>query len=145
MTFDDDKVPSTVDEAIDMMVAAMEPAEREAFAALDGADVHHGFGTNVRNTWSLWEQDTPLQRDFIKRFGLFGHADDISAIIIASARAKLVGGDVLAEQQRLTNRFKRHWASMGLDPLTGERVRDMPNVWRLHIDPKTGEVIPDKA
>ena len=133
MTFDEDKVPSTVDEAIDMLVATMEPVERDAFTALDGADVHHGLGTHVRNTWSFWEQGTPLQQDFIKRFGLFGHADDMSAIIIASAQVKIAGGDVALEQQRLAERFRQHWSRMGLNPLTGERVTDMDKEVRITL------------
>lgn len=124
MIFDEDKVPATVDEAIDMLVATMTVEEKDDFVGVDGAKIHHGFGTHVRNTWSFWEQGTPLQQDFINRFGLFGHADDMSAIIIASAQVKIAGGDVALEQKRLVERFKHHWTMMGLNPLTGERVKN---------------------
>ena len=131
MTFDEDRVPATVDEAIDMLVSTMNTEEKDAFTGVGGATIHHGLGTHVRNTWSFWEQGTPLQQDFIKRFGLFGHADDMSTIIIASAQVKIAGGNVALEQQRLAERFRQHWTRMGLNPLTGEHVRDMDKEVRI--------------
>lgn len=122
MNFNEDRVPSTVDEAIDMLIATMTDKEKDGFTGVDSSVIHHGFGTYVRNMWSLWETDTPLQRDFIQRFGLFGHADDISSIIISSAQAKIDGRDVVKIQQQLVECIKKHWTTLGLDHRTGRRI-----------------------
>ncbi len=139
MTFDEDKVPSTVDEAIDMLVATMNDKEKTDFINVDGATMHHTLGTFIRDAWSLWEQNTPLQRDFINRFGLFGHADDMSAIFIASAKAKISGEDISTEQSRLIFRFKNHWSLFGLDPFTGVCISTRPVGFTIYVDPNTGE------
>lgn len=126
LKFNEDFVPSTVDEAIKALVDGLDSKDRDFIEKHDSAEVHFGFGMSMRNNWSLWEQDTPLSLDFQKRFKLFGHGDDLSGIILQGVWSTVQGENVDEILNETAERFRQHWNDCGVDPLTGEQVSDPP-------------------
>lgn len=116
MNLDLDRVPSTLGEAVDILEAGLEPAEREEIRAgrLEAISAHHTIGRWMRNAWSLWDGNTPLCRWFSEAFEL-GHPDDISGIVLEALVKRVRGGpqdwtfaDKVAE-------LKAHWRSLNCD------------------------------
>jgi hypothetical protein len=92
---DPDRVPTTLDEALEMLERRMSNEDREFLENSDEnptAQMHHKFGMSLRNDWSLWEKDMPLVRWFNER-GIT-HADDMSAIILTSIWRRVRGVDL---------------------------------------------------
>ena len=71
---DPDSVPSSIEAAARQLSASMSKDN----------DDHFGTSLTIRNQWSLWEADSPLQRDAAARYGI-AHADDISGLSVAWA------------------------------------------------------------
>lgn len=119
MNINPDTVPSTFPEAVDALFAALDPSDR-AVLAKPGvpAMVHMSVGRALRGLWSLWDRETPIALDFKSRFKLFGHGDDISAILIESIHARSMGLTFLPIMS--ARRCRAHWASYLLDPYTGQ-------------------------
>lgn len=95
--------------------------ESEVKHIRDGAAMmHHGFGTNMRNSWQLWEKTSPLHLHYRKKYGL-GHADDMSGLILGDFVARMNGQpfDLAAEILY----YKNHWLKQGIDPETLEPVK----------------------
>lgn len=109
MNLDEDKVPSTLDEAVEMIVAALQPDELEYIRQSPEQKVmglaHHGVGRYIRNGWSLWEKDTPLSLWFAQQ-GIT-HGDDKSGIIITSVIRHIRGEPRDLEGQ--VRRYQEHW------------------------------------
>lgn len=123
-----DKVPATLDEAVQMLYDALEPADLAVFRNTEPGNLHHGFGRFLRNHWSLWD-DTPVTRDIKQRFGIFGHGDDISAILLHMLWEKVKGRKGTAPWlenehtvEALVEKFKVHWRKYGVDPATGKKL-----------------------
>lgn len=80
--------PRTVDEAVERITSTMEPADRKKLLAMKREDVimyHHGWGTGIRNSFGLWQTESPLRDDCAKRKGMTDnkiHPDDCSMIIM---------------------------------------------------------------
>ena len=74
----------------------------------------------IRNNWSLWDRETPLSLDFQKRFGLFGHGDDISGLLM-HCLWRQVRGEAWNDQEKATE-FAEHWKKYKTDPKTGEAL-----------------------
>lgn len=124
MKLNEDHVPATIDEAIDHIFQSLTEQDRKDIAANPHPSaVHFTLGGHLRNSWSLWEAGTPLVQDFRQRFGLHGHGDDISGMILESVYARVQGRDVAAAQEALAARCRAHWIAHGIDPATGERVQ----------------------
>ena len=97
MIIDEDKVPSTMEEAVATLIVGFSDADRLAVRALDSpAAMHFGLGMSMRNTWSFWE-DTPLRRDCIAKWKI-AHGDDLSGLMLAWVYAQL-------REERSTRRF----------------------------------------
>lgn len=60
MKTDLDKVPKTLDDAVEMLIAALEPADRAHLDEHGIEGAHFGLGMGLRNGWSLWEPSAPL-------------------------------------------------------------------------------------
>lgn len=111
--------PTTLEQAIDAVFNSLDAAEIE-FIKTEGTDsVHHGFGTALRNGWSLWDDNAPLTQHFRKRFEL-GHADDMSGLILAGVEARVKGETY--EPFFDVERYKAFWRDGGVDPLTHEEL-----------------------
>ena len=82
------KRPKTIDEAAELVLAAMTRAQKEELRALRQTDLisaHFGLGMWVRNDLDLWNPANPLRAEP----GCFGHADEVSARIIERMWEKL--------------------------------------------------------
>lgn len=113
MRLDPDKVPSTVEAAVQGVVDALDENEKtviRSFADLSSATCHHGTGRFVRNNWSLWEPDSPLKRDAVEKYGI-AHADDISGLIFEWAFARVRGEEF--DPVAYCERFHEHWRRYG--------------------------------
>lgn len=113
----EEKIPVDLTEAVAILESWMTEADKEKIRNSDPACYHHGFGTNVRNKWHLWERNTPLVQWFISTYGI-AHADDISGIMMNSLWAKV--RNEYYDPRIDVQRYKEHWARMGYDPLKEE-------------------------
>lgn len=113
-------IPATLEAAVDTIVSSIDEDTRAFILnpANNAGAAHMGGGMAMRNQWGLWH-DSVLAQHFKTRFGL-GHADDMSAIILEAAFAKVreQPHDVDAQVER----YKSHWRRMGVDPLSQEQV-----------------------
>lgn len=116
-----EKIPQTINEAIDVIVSSLEKDDIDFIKSNDSASVHFTFGRALRNNWKLWAEESPIKNDFKKRFHLFGHADDISSIILIGVWAKVEGKDVDISLEQKANEFDAYWLNTGIDSYTGER------------------------
>lgn len=123
MKINQDFVPSTVNEAIDYLYNNLSDEDKKFIKSEDNsACVHFTIGMDIRNDFSLWEENTPISLDFQKRFGLFGHGDDLSGIILDGVWAK-VNNKTNDEIDKILNqsadKFKKHWINLGINPVNG--------------------------
>lgn len=118
-----DRVPKNLDDAINLIVSNLSQEEKDYILKKDdpfyGYTMHMGFGMWLRNNWSLWDRETVLVKWFIDTYGI-GHADDISGLINSGVEAVLAGKVFNVEEQ--VSRYKTHWKTFGVDPITGEKV-----------------------
>lgn len=87
------KHPNNLDEAIAILTEeySKKPEQLKAFRDAESSGIfHHGFGTFIRNSWHLWEQETPIVKWFKKTYRI-EHGDDISSIILDSWYCDLNG------------------------------------------------------
>lgn len=117
-----DKIPTTIPEAIKYLYSELPPESIEFAKNNDSASIHHTAGRALRNDWNLWNKESPLNKDFCERYGLFGHGDDISGIIYCGLWAKIRGEDMNEAIKKEVEVYKNHWTEMGLDPKTGEET-----------------------
>lgn len=81
--------------------------------------LHHSLMMGVRNTWLLWEKESPIVQDAIRRYGV-SHGDDVSGLIQEGLLARLDGREV--DLAAKAAGYREHWRRQGVDPLTGEKV-----------------------
>lgn len=108
MKLNEDMLPSNLDEAVLLLVAALEPDEmeeamRSAMNKFDGE--HHFLGRALRNKWNFWE-DSPIVRWFIATHRIC-HADDISGIVLEAFAAKLNGEPY--DPAPTVEKYHKHW------------------------------------
>lgn len=120
MPFDADKVPSNLDQAVEMMLAAIPEEDRERLKSVDPVEFHHSSGRWFRNNWSLWDKETVLVQWFIRELKI-GHADDISGTLMSAVWAKLRGEPFDAVEH--VKKYHAHWAAYGVDPITGQKIK----------------------
>lgn len=103
-----DKVPFTVIEALQMFLAALTDEEKSALKEIEENQIaifHHTLGEDIRNNWSMWEENTPLVNSF-KQIGIT-HADDMSGIILVSAWRQLNKKAIKLQEQVKT--YQEYW------------------------------------
>ena len=122
MKFNEDFVPSTVLEAIDCLYSDITDADRESMLKNSPASVHHFMGQYLRNNWSFWEDDTPFKRDMVNTYGLWGHGDDCSGLVLDGLWAKVKGLNVTETLQKTADSYRTHWKKMGLHPESGTEI-----------------------
>tara|TARA_R100001143_G_C3357381_1_gene133297 strand:- start:2283 stop:2654 length:372 start_codon:yes stop_codon:yes gene_type:complete len=119
MKLDLDKVPSTVEAAVDAVTSALEPEEIDYIRRSDKPSLlHQSIGMYLRNEWSLWDDDSPLKRDAVEKFGI-GHADDISGLILEWAHARVKRNDDF-DPRKHCQKYIDHWKRLGVNPATGK-------------------------
>ena len=81
--------PKTLDEAVDYMIAALGPGEKELIRTTDETDLgefHYGLGTGIREVFDLWHGN----KELLKSCGSKAlHPDDASKVIIEALWRRL--------------------------------------------------------
>jgi hypothetical protein len=111
MIIPEDLVPRDLDEAVNVLKSSLTEDELKEMkrTASVSTHQHHGWGTNIRNAWSLWDKTTTLPVWFEKTYGV-SHADDISGIIL-----ECLWSDVRNEPRKdkeLAAEYIQHWKEM---------------------------------
>lgn len=106
-----DKVPSTLEDAIDMIIADLTEDDLDYLENNKSTTIHLSYGRYIRNIWSLWDSETVLVQHFLNRFDI-GHADDISGIILECVWRKVNSVDLDVESQ--VKKYHEHWTKLGL-------------------------------
>jgi len=109
MKISEDKVPSTVMEAVDMVVNSLCATEKYHILNDPHPSYHHGAGRFVRNAWRLWESGCPLVKDAKATYQI-SHADDISGLIFEWAFAKIRGEPF--DPHEHVKIYHEHWKKM---------------------------------
>ena len=82
MLFPEARLPKTVQEAVDHMIAALGRDEKELIRTADEADLgqfHFGLGTGIREVFHLWHGN----KDLLKSCGSEEmHPDDATMVIV---------------------------------------------------------------
>lgn len=122
MNLKDKPIPKTIDEAIETLFTSID--EEDIAYIKDpkntSGSIHFSLGMALRNYWHLWAEESPIKDDFKKRFNLFGHADDMSGMILEALWVKVRGGDVQKSIEESADHFNAHWMKCNVDPFTGE-------------------------
>lgn len=88
---EDAPIPSTLDEAVDVLIGLLPPDERKNFMDIPRDEVmgrtHFTMGMAIRNSWHLWDKNSPMMRQFPGQ-----QPDDVSSLIIDTAWQKLQNG-----------------------------------------------------
>ena len=87
-----DIVPSTVRQAAELLATSLDDDQRKYFRTTPPETIRLVFAGAIRAGWSMWEMNTPLQRDAIKHYAI-AHAEDVSSLIVYWARALVLGED----------------------------------------------------
>ena len=83
MNLDQDRVPGSLDEALELLDRAMNEEEKNAWTSMTAArmfQLQAQFARILRNDWSLEDPDMPL-RIFFRQLGL-DDSEEVSLLII---------------------------------------------------------------
>lgn len=106
-----DKAPTTLEDAVKMIVDGLDQEEIKFIQNNICCSIHHSFGRAIRNNWSLWDRETPLVLHFLERFNIV-HADDISGMLMECTWRLVKGESWKLEEQ--VERYHTHWKNCGL-------------------------------
>lgn len=110
-------IPTTLNEAVDQILAGMSAADRAAYAKepedFPGIRFHFSGGMAIRNGWDLWRQVSPLAKWFVAHRLI--HADDRSAVIF-KALWRRIHGLPLSEEWLAAEaaHYEAFWRESGL-------------------------------
>jgi hypothetical protein len=118
--------PKTLNEAIEMVLSKLDKEDVEYLKLTEPPGLHHVLGMYLRNEMGLWKEGTPFKANIKKRFGLFGHGDDCSGLILTAVCAKLKypNADVEKLLEQEAAGYEQHWLKSGIDPATGKPLKD---------------------
>ncbi len=121
MKINQDKVPSTILQAVDELYASLSEEDKQQIKTTDDVRYHHGSGRFVRNSWSLWDNKTKLVQDAIKTYKI-AHADDISGLIFewVFAKVRCVDFDPFEHVEI----YHKHWRNYGKTSLQAGGVEE---------------------
>ena len=80
--------PKTLDEGVGRLISVLDDEHKLVIAAMQEdelIDLHFSLGTDIRNSFGLHNENSPL----LKSLGLFVHPDDASMVIINALWKKL--------------------------------------------------------
>jgi hypothetical protein len=83
MNLDQDRVPASLDQALDLLDAALEKQEKEAWRSMTAArmfDLQFSIARTLRHDWSLLDPDAPL-RIYFRELGL-DDPEEVSLLLI---------------------------------------------------------------
>ena len=116
-----DVVPSSLDHAVDIIVAGLSADDVEFFETESTTRAHHEGGRFLRNTWSLWDKESHLVQWFRTHLGI-SHADDISSVILVAVQARVIG--IKFYPTPMLDRFREHWAKLGCNSFGEKEIQD---------------------
>jgi hypothetical protein len=115
---DMDSVPSTFEEAVRASASALSQEAQLKATQLTKhewtAQMHFGGGMQIRNTFSLWERDTPIDLDFWDRWEIW-HGDDKSGMLLSAAYDWL--RNTPYDPVEDVTRYRAHWQNAGQSPI----------------------------
>ncbi len=105
----ENKIPENLIDALTELQKIL-PLDGKIFILLHNeeevsARLHHSLGRHLRNTWGLWDENSP----FYKWFFALGirHADDMSGIIITTFYRRLNCIPLCVHEQ--IKKYKEYW------------------------------------
>ena len=101
-----DTAPSTIEEAVDMLVEALSSEDKEMIINDVNFDYHFSSGRKIRNNWRLWDKNSPIKLDAIKTYKI-AHGDDLSGLIFEWAFNKVKNKTF--DPIKYCNIFHEHW------------------------------------
>ena len=110
MKFDQTKTPITLNEAVDFLYSWLEDIDISTINMSSADQQHFTFGMFLRNTWKLWDKETPIVQWFRSELKI-GHADDISSIILDSLYAKVK--DEIFDLPSAVQHYHNFWMMSG--------------------------------
>lgn len=105
-------LPINLDEAIVWLENHVELGDQKEIKDIEQFELHHTLGRFIRNQLRLWDNDTELAQWFFHH-GIW-HADDMSAIIIGAAIAKIRG--TAFDLENKVKYYKDYWSASGVLP-----------------------------
>lgn len=121
MKINQDIVPSTIQQAVDILFNGLEQDEKDAIinnSTIIGS-AHFGIGRWIRNNWHMWENNCPLKNNAIELYKL-AHADDISGLILSWLFAKVKGENF--DPNKHCEIYHEHWKNMGIDSISAGKL-----------------------
>ena len=106
MNLDQDKVPTTLEEALTLLKEALSLKEKDELKKMLSSQLHFSLGMLLRNEWGLWDSNSIINTWFNKTYGV-NHADDVSGIIIECLINDL--NDKPRRDKILAKQFINHW------------------------------------
>lgn len=122
-----------------MFVRQLDEESIESMLHQDHVFVEPYFGMAVRNGWGMWDNTSKLFKDFCERFDLFGHGDDIYAVVMAGVFASLRKQDVQTAITEAVNNIREHWKLHNIDPKTGNQIGPYPTFLTILV--KDGKLV----
>lgn len=103
-------IPKNLDECfteLEVMLGRMAIEDIKSEKESDIYVFHRGLSTSIKNSWKLWEPNSPLTQYF-NQLGVY-HADDMSDIIIAAFWRYL--NDKPINLEEMVNHYREFWIS----------------------------------
>ncbi len=143
-------VPATLDEAVDLMVSWMSPADKAAFAAQPANAIrfpHFTSGMAMRNDWGLWFGKTGISR-WLRDHGVF-HGDDQSQTVYHALWHRLNNRpfDIEAQARYYADWWKAAYGTLwDGTPIPGyeRRANDKGHLMTVHVHPDGSLTYPDR-
>lgn len=129
ITVSEDSVPFNLDEAVDSLKQGCGDSAISWIKSNNPTSCHFGFGTTLRNKWSLWDKETKLVKWFESEYGI-NHADDISSVILDS-----LWRDINNQPRRpreLSERSLKYWKTIN------QAVKERK---QIELEIKNGEMV----
>lgn len=114
--------PKNLDEAINQIIAALEPDDIDYIKTVESSELHFSLGMYLRNNLNLWKRDSDINIWFQKTYGL-GHADDLSSIILDGVWSEVCKKPRITTE--LVKEFKNHWRHQGVSAIDGSSLNGL--------------------
>ena len=108
-----DVVPSTLDQAVEILYEGLSETDRQFIMARRPSEARETLGSAIRNSWSMGDPTMPLATWFRRALGV-SRAHDTSDLVLRGLWAKVRGEPF--ELQTLVDDIKLYWTRLGEDP-----------------------------
>jgi len=131
MKFNEDIVPINLEECLSIIKSSLTPEDIAEIqrSTSNPCQVHFNFGMYLRNSWSIWEKNTPLRNWFKNEYDI-EHPDDISGIIMDCLWQDIRNKP--RKDKQLTESYKNYWKKIEENP-NGEMTLKIDNNGNIEI------------